>query len=296
METITRVAILAKMDVENEILCLPLQRWNNCIECIPGVSLYGCALKLGLLLLTCIVGSFVVCGLMCFGELTCPEFSKKALAKINRPSDKDEIEQFIRVGCLLVKDAGQQSHLNAAQHVVQLMMEWKISKGEAEAVDAERLEDCMKTAHLKLQTYAVQAVHANMMERGEPASGGRVYVTDQPLPTTSMQTPPLALPMQHQGYITSSQPAIIPTTVPTQATHMQLAPPLSFVPAAALAVAPLSFVPAAAPAVVAAPPPSQPFLLPVQLPPGWISQIDPATGAPFFVHTPTAHTQWQRPS
>jgi hypothetical protein len=33
----------------------------------------------------------------------------------------------------------------------------------------------------------------------------------------------------------------------------------------------------------------------VPLPPGWIAQTDPASGAPFFVYTPTGHTQWNLP-
>ena len=34
---------------------------------------------------------------------------------------------------------------------------------------------------------------------------------------------------------------------------------------------------------------------PAQMPPGWIAQTDPTSGAPFFVYTPTGHTQWTPP-
>ena len=42
--------------------------------------------------------------------------------------------------------------------------------------------------------------------------------------------------------------------------------------------------------------PSAPaFQLPPTLPPNWIVQTDPSSGAPFFVYTPTGHTQWNSP-
>ena len=42
--------------------------------------------------------------------------------------------------------------------------------------------------------------------------------------------------------------------------------------------------------------PSAPaFQLPRTLPPNWIVQIDPSSGAPFFVYTPSGHTQWNSP-
>ena len=44
---------------------------------------------------------------------------------------------------------------------------------------------------------------------------------------------------------------------------------------------------------LAAPPPQA--APPTSLPPGWIVQADPGSGAPFFVYTPTGHTQWNPP-
>ena len=35
---------------------------------------------------------------------------------------------------------------------------------------------------------------------------------------------------------------------------------------------------------------------PAQLPAGWIMQTDPTSGTPFFVYTPTGHTQWTPPA
>ena len=47
---------------------------------------------------------------------------------------------------------------------------------------------------------------------------------------------------------------------------------------------------------VAEPPVSAPaFQPPSALPPGWIVQTDNASGRPFFVYTPTGHTQWNPP-
>ena len=43
-----------------------------------------------------------------------------------------------------------------------------------------------------------------------------------------------------------------------------------------------------------APPPQ--YAPPAQMPPGWIVQTDPTSGTPFFVYTPTGHTQWNRPA
>jgi hypothetical protein len=70
--------------------------------------------------------------------------------------------------------------------------------------------------------------------------------------------------------------------------------------------------PAAPPPVYVAPPPQQQqqppipsaaaataatpaFAPPTALPPGWVTQTDPTSGAPFYVYTSTGHTQWNRP-
>lgn len=46
---------------------------------------------------------------------------------------------------------------------------------------------------------------------------------------------------------------------------------------------------------VVAQPSAPAFQLPQALPPNWIVQTDPASGAPFFVQTPTGQTQWNPP-